>query len=140
VSYAIGDFSVGLIDYAFPVDGASDGYFEIRNHIGEATLSYGGSDSLPVTAMLGVNIYNDDDNSVYAELGIPVKIGASELNLCIAGGNEMYTQDRDFALSNIGFSMAKEMKITETFSVNASASAIFNPDSDDAYLVFILSL
>lgn len=140
-SYTIGAFSLGFTDYSFPVDIASDGYFEMKNHIGEATFSFNGISSFPVSLMVGTNIYNDSSDSVYAELGIPFKsVGGTSVSAFIGGGNGLYSTDSDFSLVNIGLSASKNIKVTDTFTVGASASAIFNPDTDDAYLVFILSL
>ena len=139
-SYAIGAFSIGFTDYAFPVDGSSDGYFMMKNHIGEGTLTFNGVESFPISLMVGANIYNDDENSIYTELGIPFSIGGTEMGAFIGGGNEIYSTDGDFALTNVGFSASKDVKITDAYSLGVSASAIFNPDTDDAYLVFVLSL
>ena len=139
-SYAIGAISLGFTDYAFPVDGSSDGYFMMKNHIGEATLTFDGVESFPLTLMVGANIYNDDENSIYTELGIPFSIGGMEMGAFVAGGNEMYSIDGDFAVTNVGFSASKDVKITDAYSLGVSASAIFNPDTDDAYLVFVVSL
>jgi hypothetical protein len=139
-SYAIGAVSLGFTDYAFPVDGSSDGYFMMKNHIGEATLSFDGVESFPLTLMVGANIYNDDENSIYTELGIPFSIGGMEMGAFVGGGNEIYSTDGDFALTNIGFSASKDIKITDAYSLGVAASAIFNPDTDDAYLVFVVSL
>jgi hypothetical protein len=140
VSYAIGDFTIGFIDYSFPIDLSSDGYFEFRNHVGEATLSYEGSDTFPLNLMVGVNVYNDDQNSLYTEVGFPVRVGSSELQAFVAGGNELYTTDGSYKITNVGLTATRPIKITDSFSVGAAVSAIFNPDSDDAYLVFTLSL
>ena len=139
-SYAIGAISIGFTDYAFPVDGASDGYFMMKNHIGEATLSFDGVESFPLTLMVGANIYNDDENSIYTELGIPFSIGGMEMGAFLGAGNEICSTDGDFALTNVGFSASKDVKISDAYSFGVSASAIFNPDTDDAYLVFVLSL
>ena len=139
-SYTIGSFSVGITDYSFPVDLVSDEYFMMKSHIGEAVLSFNGTESLPVSLMFNVNIYNDDANSIYTELGFPFKIGGTEVGATIGGGNEMYTTDSEFKIMNVGFSATKDLNITDTFSISATASAIFNPDTDDAYLVFLLSI
>lgn len=139
-SYAIGNFSIGFTDYAFPVDIASDGYFEIKNHIGEATLSFNGSEGLPISLMVGVNVYNDDENSVYAELGVPFKIGETEVSAFLGAGNEIYTTDGEFTVTNFGLSASKELKVTDKLSIDLTASTIFNPDTDDAYLVFLFSI
>lgn len=139
-SYAFGPVSLGFIDYAFPVDGASDGYFKIQNHVGEATLGFDGVEKFPLTAMIGVNVYNDDNNSVYTEIGYPFKISETEMRAFVGAGNEIYTTDGDYKVSNFGLSASKAIKITDAFSLGVSASAIFNPDTDDAYLVFMISL
>lgn len=139
-SYAFGVVSVGFIDYTFPRDDASDGYFMMKNHIGETILSFDGVESFPLTAMIGVNVYNDDENSIYTEFGYPFKIGDTEMSAFIGAGNEIYTTDGNYKVTNFGFSASKDVKITDTFSLGISASAIFNPDTDDAYLVFVLSL
>jgi hypothetical protein len=139
-SYEIGNFAIGFTDYAFPVDIVSDGYFEIKNHIGEALLSFNGSEGLPISLMVGVNVYNDDKNSIYAELGVPFKIGATEVSAFLGAGNEIYTTDGDFTVTNFGLSASKELKVTDKLSLGLTASTIFNPDTDDAYLVFLFSI
>lgn len=139
-SYAIGAVSLGFTDYAFPVDGISDGYFMAKNHIGELTLGFDGVESFPLTAMIGVNVYNDDENSIYTEIGYPFSIGGTEMSAFIGGGNEIYSTDGDYKVTNMGISASKDVKITDSFSLGLTASAIFNPDSDDAYLVFMFSL
>lgn len=139
-SYAFGPVSVGFIDYSFPVDGFSDGFFQMKNHVGEATLSFDGVEKFPLTFLLGVNVYNDENNSIYTELGFPFKIGETEMKAFVGGGNEIYTTDGEYKVSNFGLSASKAIKITDAFSLGVAASAIFNPDTDDAYLVFVISL
>lgn len=139
-SYAIGAFSIGFTDYSFPTDANSDGYFMMKNHVGEASLSFGGVESFPLTLSVFANVYNDDANSMYAELGIPFTIGGTDVSAFLGAGNEVYSTDGDFTLTNVGLSASKEVKVTDSFSLALSASAIFNPDSDDAYLVFGISL
>ncbi|MDP3314424.1 hypothetical protein [Lutibacter sp.] len=139
-SYAFGAVTLGFIDYSFPVDGFSDGHFQIKNHIGEATLSFGGVDSFPLSAMIGVNVYNDDANSIYTEIGYPFTIGEIGLSAFIGAGNKIYSIHGNYAITNFGFTATKEIKITDSFNLNMSASTIFNPNTEDAYLVFVLSL
>jgi len=139
-SYSLGAVSLGFTDYTFPVDGISDGYFQIKNHIGEATISFDGVEKFPLTLLLGVNVYNDDENSVYTEIGYPFSIGETELSAFVGAGNEIYSVEGDFAVTNFGISATKDVKITDSFSLGVSVSTIFNPDTDDAYLVFLMSL
>ena len=111
-----------------------------KNHVGEATLSFDGVESFPLTAMLGVNVYNDNDNSIYTEVGYPFSIGETSISAFVGGGNYIYSTDGDYKITNIGLSASKDLKVTDSFSLGLTASAIFNPDSDDAYLVFVVSL
>lgn len=138
--YSLGAVSLGFTDYAFPVDGLSDGYFQIKNHVGEATISFDGVEKFSLSILLGVNIYNDDQNSIYTEIGYPFTIGETELSAFVGAGNEIYSVDGEFAVTNFGLSASKEIKITDSFNLGVSASAIFNPDTEDAYLVFVISL
>ena len=128
------------MDYAFPVDGISDGYFQMKNHLGEATISFDGVEKFPLSIMLGVNVYNDDTNSVYTGVGYSFVIGETELSAFVGAGNEIYSIDGEFAVTNFGLSASKDIKMTDSFSLGVSASAIFNPDTEDAYLVFLISL
>lgn len=141
-SYSIGALTLGFTDYSFPIDGFanSDGYFMMKNHIGEVTISFNGIDSFPLTAMVGVNVYNDDDNSIYTEIGYPFSIGETEMSAFLGLGNKIYSTDSEYQITNFGLSASKDVKITDSFSLGVSASALFNPDTDDAYLVFILSM
>ena len=138
--YSFGTVSFGFTDYAFPVDGISDGYFQIKNHVGEAMLSFDGVEKFPLTIMLGVNVYNDDANSVYTEIGYPFSIGETELSAFVGAGNEIYSIDGDFSVTKFGISASKDIKITDVFNLGISTSAIFNPDTEDAYLVSLISL
>ncbi|PCH75861.1 MAG: hypothetical protein COB98_07925 [Flavobacteriaceae bacterium] len=139
-SYSFGNFSINFTDYSFPIDGATDNYFQMKTHVGEIMVSYDNTDKFPLTITAGANIYNDDNNSMYVELGYPFSIKKVDLNLFVGGGNELYTTDQKFDIINFGISANKDLTITPTFSVNSTASIIFNPDTSDAYFVFTLSL
>ncbi|PCI00884.1 MAG: hypothetical protein COB81_08140 [Flavobacteriaceae bacterium] len=139
-SYSLGAISISFTDYSFPVDGATDNYFQMKTHIGEIMIGYDNTDKFPLTVSVGANIYNDDQHSIYTEIGYPFNIKNIDLNLFVGAGNEQYTTDQDFDITNFGISASKEVTITEKFSVNTTASIIFNPDTSDAYFVFMLSL
>ncbi len=139
-SYSFGLVSLGFVDCTYPVDGASDGYFMMKNHFGEAALSFDGVESFPLTAFMGIFVYNDDENSIYTKIGYPFKIRGTAMSAFLGAGNGLYSMDSDYKLTNFGISASNDLKITDAFSLGVSASAIFNPDTDDAYLVFVLSL
>lgn len=143
-SYAIGDFSIGVIDYTFPAAadpedgkwGALD-YGDPGPHILEVTLGYT-SDDVPVSVFVAANVYNDEDNSLYAEFTYsvgPVDIFAG----AIAGESAYYSTD-GFALINVGISTSKDIKVTEDFTLPIFGSFILNPDRERAHLVIGFSL
>lgn len=138
--YSFGAVSIGFTDYSFPIDGLSDRYFQFKNHVGELMVSFDGVKKLPLTLMLAMNVYNDNANSIYTKIEYPFKIGDVELRTFIGGGNKIYTVNKGFAITNFGFSASRDVKITSLFSLGISASAIFNPNTKDAYLVFLMSL
>ena len=55
-------------------------------------------------------------------------------------GDGAYTSDTKFALMEISLGYGKEIKITEDFSLPVSSNLIYNPEADQMYLVFGLSL
>lgn len=139
-SYAIGPISLGFTDYSFPRDLASAGYFMIKKHTGEATISFDGVEKFPLTLMVGVNVYNDTSNSVYTELKYPFTVGSVGLEAFVAGGNGIYSTDTNYKVTNFGLTASKDIKITDSYSLGVSASTIFNPDTDNSYLVFTISI
>lgn len=134
--YSVGSVSFTFTDYTFPVDGFDNNYFNMNTHVGEIMVGYEGA----VTLMAAVNVYGDDDNSIYAEIGLPFAIGSTEMGLTLGAAGGSYYTSEDFAIVNLALSASKDIKITDAFSFGAGASAIFNPDTDNAYLVFSISL
>jgi hypothetical protein len=91
-----------------------------------------------------MNVYNDDDNSFYSEIAYPFTVKGVDLSVFVGAGNGQYTNggnaEGDYMINNFGLSASKDVKITDSFSFGLSASAIFNPDDENAYLVAIISL
>jgi hypothetical protein len=137
-SYAIGPVSIGFTDYSFPFDKFSDGYFNASSHVGEASVTFEGVKKFPLSVMVAVNVYNDD--SIYSEISWLFSIKKVDLSLFVGAGDSAYTKDGNYMVNNFGLSASRSIKVTKSYSFALSASAIFNPDSDDAYLVVILSI
>src|SRR5690606_39285657 len=70
-SYAIGDFSINIADYTFP-EASFGTYFEPESHFVEVGLGYAGSVTFPISVTTGMFVTNDDDYSIYAELGYSI--------------------------------------------------------------------
>lgn len=156
VGYAVelaGGGAIGLLvtDYYFPNAGEEfSNYrdYDDENGPGAHTLEFGGSftfPSFPLTLAGYVNFWNDEGHNVYLQADYPLVVGETSLNL-LAGAapgsedNPDYYGTENFAFINLGLTAAKEVEITERFSLPVSASWILNPKLDIAYLVVGFSL
>ncbi len=139
-SYTFNDLiTIGVTDYFFPDEIFGYDYYEFRQdssgHVIEGMVSFNGLENLPLSASLGVNLYNDSNNSIYFELGYSFSI----LDVFVAMGNGIYSTDTEFGLVNLGISASKEIPITDKYGLPISASLITNPNAKQVHLVFGIS-
>ena len=151
-------FSVTFTDYFFPTDGAENDYFVYDSntvHVFEASLSFNGTENLPLSFLVGTLVYGVDydangDNrySTYCELtyspeikGMPVSVFMG-VNLTPASDDDMNAvipvggfYGDDLGVCNFGFSAEKTLNITETFEVPLNVSLITNPMKGNIFLV-----
>ncbi|MEM1095997.1 MAG: hypothetical protein AAGJ10_15470 [Bacteroidota bacterium] len=149
VSYSAGPLSFGVTDYYFPsplgtpaTAGSSYSFFDYSDggaHTLEANLGYEGTGF----ALAGnINFFNDDDTSVYVEVGVPLTLGETELALAVGVvpmESAWYLTD-GFAVTNISLGAGREIKITDAFSLPLSVAYTINPALERSYLVFGISL
>ena len=78
----------------------------------------------------------------FAEGSNSIAAGTSlgDVDLTVGLGDDFYTTDGDMGLMEISLGYGKDIMITEDFSLPASGSLIYNPDADQMYLVFGISL
>ncbi|MCW0481110.1 hypothetical protein [Gaoshiqia sediminis] len=120
-----------LTDYYFP----GSEYFDGDSHFFEPMVSLGlGDFSLTAAYMKGSDDSGIED--VYFEAGLT----AGAVNLFVGAGDGAYTMDGDFDLCNIGIGTSKEIKITDSFSLPVSGTAILNPSSEQFHIVVAISL
>jgi len=153
-TYSISDaFSVTFTDYFFPGEG-SGGYFPYNaGHVFEGMVSFAGTEDFPIGIFVATNFggaikYDDNGDekssySTYVELSYGTSIGETEFGL-FAGGvfaddNGYYFTDGE-GIINVGISAAKEIKLSDSFSLPVNAKLILNPDSEDIFLTFGFSL
>ncbi|MFW5805659.1 MAG: TorF family putative porin [Bacteroidales bacterium] len=153
--------SIGFTDYFFPNELAgNDHYFDYReNHTGhvfEATLAFAGTEKIPLGVLVATNVYGADakrlneDGSVagnqfstYAELSysFPFIDLFAGMNLtkpnADLGESGFYGDYLGFV--NIGCTVNKDIKITDSFSLPLSVSLITNPQTEKFFLVAGLS-
>lgn len=142
------DFSCTFNDYFYPFYGLSFSNFEgdgLGAHTIEANLSMTLKDT-PIRLMLSKNIHNDipDDNSFYVELGYSFALDPINLDLfCgMAKGTSVWhsVSTDKFEFINIGFTAKKDIRVSESFTIPAAFSWIYNPHQKITYLVGKITL
>jgi hypothetical protein len=165
ISYTIADMlTIGVTDYFFPgIDGETmmwNNYFDYDNdltgHVLEANLGFA-CKKIPLTLSVNTAFYGDDKKeeiineetgevetsanfSTYIELGYGGTLKEVDWNvfLGITPAEGLYGDD--FGIVNMGLGLAKEIKITDSFSLPISSQLIFNPQAENAFFVFGISL
>ena len=133
-SFSLGDLSIGLTDYYYPGSDYLDGdshAFEVNLGYSMGNLSIGANYILNEAAGAG-----SAGGDMYFELGY----SGSAADVFIGAGDGWHSSTGDFGLVNIGVTKSKELKITESFSLPISGAVIFNPDSEQLYILAGISL
>jgi hypothetical protein len=133
-SFSIGDLSIGFTDYYYP---GSD-YLSGDSHAFEINAGYA-LGSISIAANYIVNEAADAGSAggdMYFELGY----SGAAADVFIGAGDGWHSSTGDFGLVNIGVTKSKEIKITEHFSLPVSGAVIFNPDSEQLYILAGISL
>lgn len=162
LSYSIKEmFSVTLTDYFLPDESlARNNYFEWEEdntgHLLEVSASFLGTDSIPFTFLVAVNVWGADARhvnnkkqySTYFELGYHGNCKDVEYNIFIGGTptnpdsetGETGYYGTEAGITNIGITAIKNITITDKFTLPVSTSFIINPQSENVYLVFGFTL
>lgn len=162
LSYAIKEmFSVTVTDYFLPDESlARNNYFEWKEdntgHLLEASASFTGTDSIPFTFLVAVNFWGADARNInnkkqystYFELGYQGTCKEVEYNIFIGGtptnpdseAGETGYYGTEAGITNIGIAAIKYITITDKFTLPVSTSFIINPQSENVYLVFGITL
>ncbi|NLT52622.1 MAG: hypothetical protein GXX85_17095 [Ignavibacteria bacterium] len=141
-----GEFTLSATDYYYPNSGLKIGNFKDKGngaHTIEAALGYAGPENLPISLLVAANVYNDDENNIYFQAGYSTALQDVGVDVFIGGtpgsDNALYGTT-EFNLINVGLTLSKEIKITDSFSLPVFGSYILNPNSEVSYLVFGVSL
>jgi hypothetical protein len=161
LSYTFADkFNLLVTDYYFPKEDTLNQYFNYEKdktaHIIELTAKFMGTSNIPLTFLVATNVYGADakksngDNqfSTYIELGYNFKVNQTDCNAFIgftpnnpdgsAGETGFYGSGP--GVINLGLSASKEIKISDSYSLPINASLITNPQAENIFLVFGISL
>lgn len=126
--------SIGLTDYYYP--GSPFGHGD--SHALELNLGYSVGD----LSLSGNYIFNESEDAgsfgddMYYELGY----SAGAADLFVGAGDGWHSTDGEFALVNLGIGTSKDIVITDSFTLPLNGALIFNPDSEQFYIVAGISL
>ena len=149
LAYTAGGFNIGITDYWFNTP--EERYFlydaHKTSHVFEANVGY---DFGPVAVQWFTNFAGNDGlnksgkraYSSYLELSAPFKLASVDWSAAV--GAVPYATDfygvNGFAITNVSLKAAKDIKVTDTFSIPVFAQVAANPSSQKAYLVFGFTL
>jgi hypothetical protein len=134
-TYSVGNFTLVVTDYTFP-DAAP--FLDKTQHFVEVGLSYA-SDDIPITGFLGMFVANDDDNSIYGELGYSFGSLGTFVGVSPVASNLFYGNTQ-FGVVNTGLTYSKSLAISESLSITLSSKFIVNPIKETGFLLFGFSL
>ena len=152
LAYTAGGLNIGITDYWFNAGLDPDArYFKYdahgTNHVFEANIGYDfGIASLQAyTNIAGNDGVNKDGKraySTYVELAAPFKLAA--VNWSASLGVVPFATDfygtSGMAVTNVSLKAAKDIKITDSFSIPVFGQVVGDPCSQNAYLVFGFTL
>ncbi len=132
------EFGLGIIvtDYFFPTmynaeESLYNGYFEKDKHTFEVGLTYEvGSFSF------GAYKYLNQLEDMYVEAAYTYK----NAKLFVGAGDQLYTNNTEFNVCNVGLTVSKEVALTESWKVAPFASFVVNPNKEEAFLVVGITL
>lgn len=125
--------SIGLTDYYYPGTKFFDHSTSHGSHGYEANLGY----SVGGLSLSANYIFNEAGGAgtvggdKYFEIGYEF----SSFNLFAGAGDGWHTPDGKFAVVNVGISTSKTIKVTDSFSLPMTVTAILNPRTEQYYLV-----
>ncbi len=137
-------------------------------HVLEAALQFNGTEKIPLSVFFGVNFWGADARkysedatgalvaedkivmSKYLEVGYTTSIRNAELELFAGmaldspktdkGEPAGYYRQQSAGIINLGLTISKEITITDRFSLPIFGSFIINPEAENVYMVFGISL
>ena len=122
-------------------DGVKDGMAQGSHYVeGYVEISLA---NLPLSFLLSSVIWNDPDNSMYAQVSYHKTLAndiesAFTLGAALNESNTWYYTQKT-GIVNVSYEISKEVKITESFSLPMNAKAILNPYNESFYVVFGIS-
>jgi len=153
-------------NYNMDWDKINSGEEAQTGHVVEAALSFNGTDNIPVSFMFAMNIWGADAQkykedggvmvpedkivmSKYMELGYSTDVKGVALDVFAGmtldnpdiekGEPTGFYGQRSAGIINLGFSLSKEVQVTENYSLPIFGSLITNPEAENIFMVFGIS-
>tara|TARA_R110000744_G_scaffold67607_3_gene137797 strand:- start:262 stop:921 length:660 start_codon:yes stop_codon:yes gene_type:complete len=133
-SYSIGPVGLTVTNYVFPNNMTPGITTPTKYWAAEA--GWEGTIGLELGPVALTYATFFDSGDTYIAAGTSLR----GVDLTLGMGDGAYTSDTNFNLIEISLGYGKEIKITEDFSLPVSSNLIYNPEADQMYLVFGLSL
>jgi len=121
--------SIGLTDYYYP------GTDYLNNDIHAIELNVGFA--LANVSLSGNYIFNEAPaaGSAGSDLYFEAGLNFGDTDVFIGAGDGWHSTDGEFALVNVGLSTSRNIVITDTFSIPLTGAIVFNPDSEQFYIL-----
>lgn len=132
-----GTFSLVVTDYTFP-EAPNGNYFSKSSHYVETALAWEGTDSFPVSLSTGVFVTNDDDYSIYSELGF--SSGPVDLFLGLTPAKSALYGTGKAGIINTGIGTSREVRLSDYFSLTLLGKIAVNPYANDTFFLLGFSL
>ncbi|MFU8860184.1 MAG: hypothetical protein ACNA8K_07150 [Cyclonatronaceae bacterium] len=140
-SYAInsdaGTFSLVVTDYTFP-EAPNGNYFSKSSHFMETAFAWEGTESFPLSLSTGIFVTNDDNYSIYSELGYST--GPIDLFLGFTPAKSaLYGTDKA-GIINTGIGTSRDVRLSEYFTFTLLGKVAVNAYANDTYFLLGFSL
>lgn len=151
-SYTYKFISLGVYDYFFmdyardPITGSMkcNNYFEYgkeTKHVLEADMTLSGPEKLPLKFFAAYNFYGNDNNkSTYFELSYTGSIKKTKFDAFLGCTPQKGWYGTTSGIVNVGVTGYKSIKINENYEILFKTSLITNPQAENIYLVFGITL
>ncbi len=152
--------TIGVTDYFFPADAAfgSSSFFDYgagtTGHTLEAMISFNGLKDFPLSVLFAMNFYGADgtdengDNYLAKYLELSYAFAAGETTIVPVAGMALDDPREEESavgwygnsagLIQAGFTLGREIKITEHMDLPVSIAFLVNPEAENIYLVLTI--
>jgi len=158
--------SNSYFNYNMDWDKINSGAKDQTGHVVEAAISFNGTEQIPLSLMFAMNIWGADSRkfeeqggvmvptdgivmSKYLELGYSTDIQNITLDAFLGmslddpkidkGEPTGFYGQESWGVINLGFTLSKEIKITDNYSLPIFGSLITNPEAENIFMVFGVS-